>query len=379
MSFGPPGLGGFFLEEMLKEISFLLTVLLFGLSCATINFQSQGRVIQFGGFKEDFYQWYGLTDQGQVWHIEKDMKNGQLKAEWLNASEVKAISVGGKHLIILKQDGTVWGMGQNTFGELGTSLSPWINHFIPLGISDVVKVYAGHGTTMVIKTDGSLWAAGQNSNGQFGLGNKDNILGFRKILDGPVTKVALAIRHTLVLKADGTLWGAGSNNHGQLGFRSPSNFETWTQISEAAILDCGAGREFSVYKTSNQTWWGIGNNQAAQFGLTKDYDQYSPVAFLNTPVSTLNACESTILYTDEKGRLWGLGNGTNGNLGPTTRKARNYDPIAVFPQTVHLFESVGAQTLVQNSSGSLFYLGEILRLGADGPRDDYVKIWPFKP
>ena len=71
--------------------------------------------------------------------------------------------------------------------------------------------------TMLIKTDGSLWGMGWNNAGQLGNGSTSNSLVPIKIVESNVRAIALGHTHSLFLKTDGSLWGMGQNGSGQLG------------------------------------------------------------------------------------------------------------------------------------------------------------------
>jgi len=85
--------------------------------------------------------------------------------------DVVAIAAGEDHTLFLDSDGALWGMGQNYFySQLGTH--DWINHSTPVKIveSGVVAVAAGGVSSMFIDGDGALWAMGSNYYGQLGSG-----------------------------------------------------------------------------------------------------------------------------------------------------------------------------------------------------------------
>jgi formylglycine-generating enzyme required for sulfatase activity len=73
--------------------------------------------------------------------------------------------------MFVKTDGTLWGMGYNSNGQLGDGTST--NRTSPVqvpGVSNIAQVFSGVTYTVFVKTDGTLWAMGNNGNGQFGNG-----------------------------------------------------------------------------------------------------------------------------------------------------------------------------------------------------------------
>lgn len=86
------------------------------------------------------------------------------------ASDVTQVSSGSAHTMIIKTDSSVWGTGRNNFGQLGLgAFSGGVSSFtaaVDAGSSDVTQVSAGSYHTMILKNDGSVWGTGNNDFGQ---------------------------------------------------------------------------------------------------------------------------------------------------------------------------------------------------------------------
>jgi alpha-tubulin suppressor-like RCC1 family protein len=65
-------------------------------------------------------------------------------------------------------------MGDNFDGQLGADASSSQTTPIRIVASGVASVSAGHHHTLLVKTDGSLWGMGYNGGGQLGLGDHVN-------------------------------------------------------------------------------------------------------------------------------------------------------------------------------------------------------------
>ena len=107
------------------------------------------------------------------------------------ASGITAIAAGADHSLFIKNNGSLWGMGDNSYGRLGdgtnTMTFPYRNN-PPRQIvaSGVTVIAAGHMHSLFCQTDGTLWGMGDDTLGQLGDGN----IGFGAEADRPELIVA---------------------------------------------------------------------------------------------------------------------------------------------------------------------------------------------
>lgn len=97
----------------------------------------------------------GLTYDGNVLYggflnesSEDEMLNEETISSWNN---IKSIAAGNSHLVALKEDGTVYAIGNNTFGKC--DVDNWTN---------IERIEAYNNTTVGYKSDGSIVVAGEN-------------------------------------------------------------------------------------------------------------------------------------------------------------------------------------------------------------------------
>lgn len=136
------------------------------------------------------------------------------------ASNVVGVAAGSHHSLFLKSDGSLWAMGYNIAGELGTGATT-ANYpygvIIPTAVaSNVVAVAAGGSHSLFVKNNGTLWATGWNTYGQLGNGTTNNS-SVPITVASNVVAVAAGWLHSLLVKSDGSLWAMGWNAYGQLG------------------------------------------------------------------------------------------------------------------------------------------------------------------
>lgn len=128
---------------------------------------------------------------------------------------VSAVSLGNYTSIIIRQDGSVWALGLNRYGQLGDGTT--IDRLNPVKITDnVVSVSQGTNHTLAIKADGSLWAWGHNQWGQLGDGTQTDRHSPVMIMDN-VAQASAGLWHSMAVKTDGSLWAWGGNWDGRLG------------------------------------------------------------------------------------------------------------------------------------------------------------------
>ena len=139
------------------------------------------------------------------------------------------------HSLILKNDSTLWGCGQNTYGQLGLGDSNNRYTFtqVTTNTDDIKEIYCGAGHTLILENDGTLWGCGYNVDGELGLGDTTDRTTFTQVTTNTddIKQVYCGENHTLILKNDGTLWSTGLNNCGQLGLGDTGNRSTFTQVT----------------------------------------------------------------------------------------------------------------------------------------------------
>ena len=76
------------------------------------------------------------------------------------------------YTLILKNDNTLWGCGNNGYGQLGLGDDTNKTTFteITTNTDDIKSVYYGGYHTFILENDGTLWSTGHNGDGQLGLG-----------------------------------------------------------------------------------------------------------------------------------------------------------------------------------------------------------------
>ncbi|WP_309889945.1 RCC1 repeat-containing protein [Archangium sp.] len=286
--------------------------------------------------KEDGTVWgWGTNSNGELGDGTSTSRLTPTQAAGL--SGVVALATLQVHTLALKGDGTVWAWGFNGSGQLGTgSAGPSRSTPAPVpGLTHVVDIDTGSGHSLALKSDGTVWAWGYNAYGQLGDGTTTPRYVPVQVpgLTG-VVAIAAGELHSLALKSDGTVLAWGRNGNGQLG----DGTITSSRLSPAPVpgltdvRTLGAGYNHSLAVLGNGTVWSWGL-QANDSGLT--VNQPTPTQLVAPPgVRDLSGGQTFSLTMTEEGAFWSWGLNPNGQLGDNTLSARLQPVRVLFPSPI---------------------------------------------
>lgn len=131
--------------------------------------------------------------------------------EWID------IQTGLRVTIALKNDGTLWGIGQNSYGQLGMGHNDSVFVLTQIGTdNDWQKISSLGVRCLAIKNNGTLWAWGENSKGGVGDGTQLNSNIPIKISDrNDWANVYALLHNSFAVTKDSILYGWGDNTDGQ--------------------------------------------------------------------------------------------------------------------------------------------------------------------
>lgn len=193
------------------------------------------------------------------------------------------IGAGYAHTLAIRTNGTLWGWGRNTVGQLG--FGDIINKSSPVQIGSATwsAVCAGVDETVGIRTDGTLWGWGDR-NWVFGTVNdrrrsSPEQIGTDTDWSFVVASFGVFGGHAMMLKSNGTIWGLGRNSEGQLGVPGASNYRS-SPIQVGSDTDwsfVAVGNGHTMAIKTNGTLWAWGYNNYGQLGLADTQNRSSPV------------------------------------------------------------------------------------------------------
>lgn len=256
-----------------------------------------------------------------------------------NDNDWKSVSVGHGHLLALKNDGSLWVVGDNEFGQLGlgyTGGQTYVsdNNLNRVGNDTWKFVCAGAACSFGIKSDGTLWSWGHNSQGQLGLGdyvnrNTPTEVTSYGIDDWEMIATSNAENYyeyqtIMGIQTDGTLWGWGDNNSGVIELGNPNTTVPYQLGSATDWQKVSVGTAFAVaIKGGALKSWGA-NDENGTLGIGSNSPSSFPFNFgLQTPSSDTDwndiSCGPNFVLGIKGNELYGWGNNDFYQLGsPTT-------------------------------------------------------------
>ena len=302
--------------------------------------------------------------------------------------KARQVAVGLTAAYALLEDGTVIAWGDNHEGQLGNGAmganaelgiypKSSVTPVKVTGLADIIQIEAGGRHVIALRKDGSVWAWGERENGAIGDGRST---GLRVVnARGPVrvpglegiTEIAAGRMHNLALRRDGHVMSWGSNAEGELGVGTRNTGWTPAEVTGLdrviGVAAGGAARGSSGVVRDDGTVWMWGSNVETMMGngegpLSPD----DPGARNPLPVQvkgivgakklSLGGGHSAVLLADGTVRMWGhdgwgqLGVGTSGGYHTKPVKVTTLAKVAA----VYLG---GAHSFAVRTDGTLWLWG----------------------
>lgn len=273
-------------------------------------------------------------------------------------TNVKFLNGGASHIVFVKNDGTVWGAGQNVKGQLGNgttspSFSPvtvpvqmtginnavravalnddsyaatiillndstvkltggyqWFspndNH-IPVtvpGLSKIVDIKGCASVALALNTFGEVYVFGReysSTPGTLGLGAYTGLYTPPTKLTFPAGAapiIALSAKNdgfcTFALDETGNVYGWGFNYYGNIGNGANTNIYTPTLIA-TNVIDIFAGEDFSYILKTDNSLWATGQSLGGSIWMNlPDYVRYS-FTQIDPTIAPMNLCAPTVV------------------------------------------------------------------------------------
>lgn len=308
-------------------------------------------------------------------------------------NNVKDVQLGVDNQIILKEDGSAWTRGNNSWGQIGNGTKiedSNDNVDIPYNVlNNVSKVYAGLDFFGAIDKMGSLWTWGRNENGRLGQGKSSN-----EMSENSSPKCILKNVKEVVLPTNGHGMCVAITNEGDLYIWGScgGNINVPQKIMEDVTeVSVGSLGIWCIIKKRDASIWGYGTNGFGQLGVGNTIDASTPQAIGLNDVDKIGALESVGYAITKTGDLYIWG-GKGSKLGKaeyddkgylvkqeyidsylTDKLVNNLRPTKIM-SNVEKVSGNETQLFILNQKGNLYGMGRVynyLNDIGDASKEDY--------
>jgi len=268
---------------------------------------------------------WGFNEMGQLG--DGTVTNRLSPIQVAGLSGVVDIAAGHYHSLALMSDGTMRAWGYGSFGQLGNGAitSAQRTPVVVSPLTDVVSIAGGRDMSYAVGSDGTAWGWGLNTTGQVGDGTTTQRTRPARVgsLTG-VTTIAGGRDHGLAVRSDGTVWSWGDNTQGQVGDGTLTNRLSPVQVSGlTGVASVAAGAYHSLARLDTGAVRSWGQNSSGQLGDGTTTRRTLPVAVPGVTGATAIAAgrqHSLAVVANGAVRAWGWN--TSGQLGDGTTTNR---------------------------------------------------------
>jgi len=255
------------------------------------------------------------------------VKNGAVAIAQVENSNTDGGNL-GNFAVILKENGTVWSVGNNTYGQLGDGTNINRHELTQVKTSEntyltnVVKISVGSRQVLALTKNGEVYAWGRNEEGELGTGDNTSrhfatrVIGahgedrLERIID-----ISTGYNHSIALGEDGTAYTWGVNSKGQLGIANTTD-KNAPQIALTCDLikvDADNFACYGIHESGNLQTWGAGSN--GRTGLGTDDDTSVPTPTNTKNIVDISASGSNAVAMDISNKIYSTGLNMYAQLG----------------------------------------------------------------
>ena len=311
-----------------------------------------------------------LKDYGGLWAVGEGVNSSYGSLPSLRAIApfmVSDLAVGGSGFyLFLDREGSVWGRGNNSSGQLGQGDRSSYGQTVKILEGPMRSIAAGQGSGFCVDAAGALWAWGDGYSGEFGLGQAFSLEQPTQIVASGVAQVFASGNRTFFEKVDGTLWAMGNNSYGALGVGSNDYSKTIPCLVvglPAGVKKVASSSGFTMILMDDGSLWGVGDNRVGQLGLEGFQSCIEPRLIVGEGVRDVSVDAQSSFFVKEDGSLWGMGTrwgrdewGNSWHLWPFASEASRI-PKRFIEASAQAVAAGSGHVLVLRTDGSAWSVG----------------------
>ncbi|BEP16518.1 hypothetical protein acdb102_48290 [Acidothermaceae bacterium B102] len=179
---------------------------------------------------------------------------------YAHVGAVLGVAGNAKDTYAVKSDGTVWGIGDNTYGQIAlpTSTTAVTTPVAIDGLSKVTMVAAGSLDAFALTSEGNVFAWGD---GTLGDGHLSGQSGPIQVAGGTtVVSIAASLYDTYAVRPDGAVLAWGENTFGELGDAGVDNYALAPQLipglTNVVSIVANQYSIFALHRDGTVSAWG---------------------------------------------------------------------------------------------------------------------------
>ncbi|MDF2713359.1 MAG: S-layer protein [Paenibacillus sp.] len=311
---------------------------------------------------------FGSGANGRLGHGDEIEKLSPAAIEGLTGMEIKAVSAGYSHTLVLTVTGDVYSFGSGANGRLGHGdlndrNSP--TKITGLAGKTVTSIAAGKEHSLVLTDTGEIFSFGNGILGQLGHGDTaqqnvpEQIIGIP-----PIQAISAGGFHSLALTEAGEVYSFGHGGFGRTGHDNTAHLYSPVKIATLSnIKAISAGETFSLALASTGDVYSFGFGAFGQLGHGDTNPKLRPTkidALTGKTVKAVSTGFSHSLVLTDDGEVYSFGNGYAGLLGHgddhtqlTPKKIESFSNVAV-----RAISAGGSHSTIVTSAGEAYTFGE---------------------
>ncbi len=254
---------------------------------------------------------------------------------------------------VLTKDGRLLTVGNNAAGQLGRNGTTHSYEFGEIDFKGrVTDASTGHDHLLILDENGSMWGIGANNYGALGRQNLGgNVSGFVKIADR-VELISAGRRSTVYVTEDGRMWGLGDNRWKKLSQQHGDQIHDPVIIAEdIRFVDSGEHQIFAVDGNGKLCYAGWRTIQ----GFNQGNGNNPTFAFLMDNVKKAEIYQANAVILTEDGKAYVYGLNVDGGIGDEA--VTNGTPKEVLTDVVDVAAGYGFTAYLMED-GRILILGD---------------------